>query len=524
MVSVALGSVMTAIISKEAWSPHRAGLVVAHCSGDGPVATLHLVASDAVDAFIAAQDGPVRALLAAQGIVPGLPASERRAGRLALVAAGGVDDGRGEGARYIGLVEDPSDLGPWCLAPFATALPPGRYRLAEDAGEGVASRGALGWMLAQLGRRTWQGQPCGPEGDRREPVPAPRILLMAHGMDIARQEALARAVAMVRALVDAPANRLGPDGLEAVAAAIAARHGAVMSVTRGDALAKGFPLIHAVGRAAASERQPRLIELTLGAADAPRVAVVGKGISFDTGGLDIKSAAGMLLMKKDMGGAAHALALADLVWTLGLPIRLHCLLPIAENAVGPDAMRPGDILPSRHGRTVEVGNTDAEGRLVLADALTRAQEEAPGMIVDFATLTGAARVALGPDLPALFANDDALAADIIAGGTRMGDPVWRMPLWRDYADELKSDLADIGNHGASGLGGAIVGALFLDMFVARDVPFAHIDTFAWRPKALPGRPRGGAALGLLAVMAMLEARFGAADGTADAVGGAVQQA
>jgi len=240
----------------------------------------------------------------------------------------------------------------------------------------------------------------------------------------------------------------------------------------------------------------------------PKVAVIGKGICFDSGGLDIKPSSAMRLMKKDMGGAAHALALAQLIMDSRLPVRLHLLIPAAENAVSGNAFRPGDILGSRKGLTVEIGNTDAEGRLVLGDALTLAEEEKPELMIDYATLTGAARVAVGPDLPALFANDDALAADMDAAGKAVDDPTWRLPLWDGYAEMLKSDVADINNAGEGGFAGAITAALFLRRFVPDTVPWVHLDTFAWRPASRPGRPKGGEALGLRAAFHMLQARYG----------------
>ncbi|HZF96505.1 MAG TPA: leucyl aminopeptidase family protein, partial [Allosphingosinicella sp.] len=239
----------------------------------------------------------------------------------------------------------------------------------------------------------------------------------------------------------------------------------------------------------------------------PKVAVVGKGVVFDTGGLDIKPADGMRLMKKDMGGAAHALALARIVMALRLPIRLHMLVPAAENAISGNAFRPGDILKSRKGLTVEVGNTDAEGRLILGDALTRAGEEGPELILDFATLTGAARVALGPELPALFANDDSLADALLAGGISAGDPLWRMPLWKNYSEMLSSDIADVGNVAEGGMAGAVTAALFLEKFVPEGTPWAHLDTFSWSAKPRPGRPKGGDALGLRAAWEMLKSRY-----------------
>jgi leucyl aminopeptidase len=290
--------------------------------------------------------------------------------------------------------------------------------------------------------------------------------------------------------------------------ALADESGAKVVVTRDNELAEGFPMIAAVGRAAAPGREPRLIELEYGDQRHPRVAIVGKGVCFDSGGLDIKPSSGMRLMKKDMGGAAHALALARLIVRARLPVRLHLLIPAVENAVSGGAFRPGDILKSRNGLTVEIGNTDAEGRLILADALTRALEQEPELIVDFATLTGAARVALGPDLPALFVNDEALAGSLLAEGTNVSDPLWRMPLWEPYAEMLSSDVADLGNMADAPMAGAVTAALFLQKFVPAGTPWAHLDTYAWRGSARPGRPKGGDALGLRAVWEMLKKRHG----------------
>jgi leucyl aminopeptidase len=268
-------------------------------------------------------------------------------------------------------------------------------------------------------------------------------------------------------------------------------------------------MIAAVGGAATDARAPRLIELHWGNPKHPKIAVIGKGVCFDSGGLDIKPASGMRLMKKDMGGAAHALALGRLIMGAKLPVRLHLLVPAVENAVSGSAYRPGDVLASRNGLTVEIDNTDAEGRLVLADAITRAAEEEPELIVDFATLTGAARVALGPDLPAMFSNDDTLAAGLEQAAAAVSDPVWRMPLWDAYDDMLKSDIADLSNAADSPLAGAVTAALFLRRFIPEATPWAHFDTFAWQPAAKPGRPKGGEAMGLRAAFAMLQRRYGA---------------
>jgi leucyl aminopeptidase len=312
---------------------------------------------------------------------------------------------------------------------------------------------------------------------------------------------------MVRDLVNTPAADLGPAELEQQVRELALASGAKIEVTRGQDLADGFPLIAAVGAAAAPGREPRLIELQWGKPEHPRVAIVGKGVCFDTGGLDLKPAAGMRLMKKDMGGAAHALALARLIIGDKLPVRLHLLIPAVENSVAGNAYRPGDIVQSRKGLFVEIDNTDAEGRLILADTLTLAGEAEPGLIVDFATLTGAARVALGPDLPAFFANDDELAADAAQSARDVDDPLWRMPLWEPYEELLKSDIADFANSSNTPMAGCITAAMFLKRFVGADTPWAHFDTYAWRDQPKPGRPKGGEALGLRATFDLLKRRY-----------------
>jgi leucyl aminopeptidase len=392
-------------------------------------------------------------------------------------------------------VEEAETLGPWDLAKAAETLPEGSYRLEDSPGAAL-----LGWLLAQH-RFDRYRKPETPSG--------PRVLLTG---DVARIEDSVRqaeAVALVRDLVNTPTEDMGPAQLQQAADQAAAEFGAQLRVTQGDELENGFPLVHAVGRAAAKERAPRLIELEWGNPAHPRIAIVGKGVCFDTGGLDIKPASGMRLMKKDMGGAAHALALARLAMGARLPVRLHLLIPAVENAISANAIRPGDVLRSRKGLTVEISNTDAEGRLILADALARACEGKPELIVDFATLTGAARVALGPDLPATFANDDTLAADLIEAGTAEADPLWRMPLWGGYDEMLRSDIADIDNAPEGGMAGSVTAALFLQRFVEKGTPWVHLDTFAWRPAARPGRPKGGEALGLRAVWAALRKRYAA---------------
>lgn len=317
--------------------------------------------------------------------------------------------------------------------------------------------------------------------------------------------AILAACMRVRDLVNTPTEHMGPDALEAVVSAIASTHGAQLQVIAGDALlTHNYPTIHAVGRA--SHRAPRLLELTWGEPSHPHIAICGKGVCFDTGGLDLKAAAGMRNMKKDMGGAAHAIALAELVMAQQLPLRLTLLVPAVENAVGPNAFRPGEVITTRSGVSVEIDNTDAEGRLVLCDALTRAGELAPDLLLDFATLTGAARVALGPDLPALYANDDALANDWLNAGNTARDPLWRMPLWRPYLRYLTSGIADLANASNTSMAGSVTAALYLERFVREGQRWGHVDVYAWNDSDRPGRPAGGEAMGLRAAYAMLKAR------------------
>ena len=299
---------------------------------------------------------------------------------------------------------------------------------------------------------------------------------------------------------------MGPAELAVAAEQLAGAFGAdLRTVVGDDLLLYHYPAIHAVGRA--SSRPPRLIDLRWGSADAPKVTIVGKGVCFDTGGLDLKPSAGMRLMKKDMGGAAHALGLARMVMAAGLPVQLRVLIPAVDNAVSGNAFRPLDVVQMRKGLNVEIGNTDAEGRLVLADALADAVDERPALLIDFATLTGSARVALGAELPALFSNDDALANALVAAGNREADPMWRLPLWQPYAKQLNSPVADLNNIGENNFAGAILAALFLERFVDSEVPWAHIDLYAWNPSARPGRPKGGEAMTLRAAFAVIADRF-----------------
>jgi len=403
---------------------------------------------------------------------------------------------RGGDFEVVSAVKDARELSPWCLAKLAESLPEGAYKLAQ----GEPGKAALGWLLGQHRFDEYRS-------NIDEPERGPRLLVTADAAMIDAVVRLAGATALVRDLVNTPAANLGPAELEKAVRDLASETGAKIGVTSGTALADGYPLIAAVGAAAPEERAPRLIELEWGKPDDPRVAVVGKGVCFDSGGLDLKSASGMRLMKKDMGGAAHAIALARLVIGRRLPVRLHLLIPAVENAVSGSAYRPGDIIKSRKGLFVEIDNTDAEGRLILADALARAAESEPGLIVDFATLTGAARVALGPDLPAFFANDDALAAEASQSADEVGDPLWRMPLWEAYDEMLKSDIADVANAANGPMAGCITAALFLKRFVPDGVSWAHVDTYAWRDASRPGRPKGGDALGLRAIFELLKNRY-----------------
>jgi len=430
-------------------------------------------------------------------------AKGRTAGQRAALDAQKFDGGAwqvgivpdGDGWFVVAGVADPAKLSSWCLARLAEALPAGTYRLAAgDPGPAL-----FGWLTAQYRFTRYRD-----DAD----APGPRILLTSEAKAIDAAVAEASAAMKVMDLVNTSAEDMGPAALEAEAEALAKAHKAQLTVTKGEALEREYPMVHAVGRAAAREHAPRMIHLTWGRAGDAVVAIVGKGVCFDSGGLDIKPAAGMLLMKKDMGGAAHALALAGLVMGAGLKVRLHLLIPAVENVIAGNAFRPGDVLRSRKGLSVEITNTDAEGRLVLGDALTRASEEKPELIIDFATLTGAARVALGPDLPALMTRRDETAEALAAAGMANDDEVWRLPLPDSYREWLKSDIADLSNSPANGFAGASVAGLFLDRFVGEGIDWAHFDTFAWRPAAKPGRPKGGAALGLRAAWHMLQARFG----------------
>lgn len=442
-----------------------------------PAVSVQIVDKEGFATWQAGQSDAVRASIRAQRFEGG-------ANSIAILPG----DKPGEWSAVAG-VADAAKLAVWNLAKASDSLPEGSYRLeGADVGDAM-----LGWMLGQYRYDEYRSEPK---------AGGLRVLLVNEPGRIEAAVRQATATALVRDLVNRPAGDLGPKGLEAEAKRICKAHKAELTVTSGEQLEAGYPLIHAVGRAATREHAPRLIELEWGDPRHPRIAIVGKGITFDSGGLNTKPPSGMRIMKKDMGGAAHALALAELIMAAHLPVRLHMLVAAAENAIAGNALRPGDVIKSRKGITVEIDNTDAEGRLVLADALAKAVEDKAALIVDFATLTGAARVALGPDLPAMFSNDDAVADALLSAARTVNDPLWRMPLWAPYADMLDSDIADTANSGGA-FAGAVTAALFMQKFVPDTVPWVHLDTYAWRPTSKPGRPKGGEALGLRAVFRYL---------------------
>jgi leucyl aminopeptidase len=376
---------------------------------------------------------------------------------------------------------------------LAADLPPGLFTLDVELAEADATDAAIGFGAGAY------------RFDRyRKPRREVATLVLPKGVDRAAVESTLSSIYLVRDLVNTPTNDLGPRELAAEARKLGRQFDARVRVIVGEKLVEeGFPLVHAVGRASAEA--PRLVDMRWGRRG-PEVVVVGKGVCFDSGGLDLKPASAMRLMKKDMGGAAHALGLARMIMAAKLPCRLRVLIPAVENAVSGSSFRPLDVLPSRKGKTVEIGNTDAEGRLVLADCLTAAGK--PDLMIDFATLTGAARVALGTELPALFTNDDALAGELADAAARTGDVLYRLPLHRDYRSALRSDVADLNNANEGGYGGAITAALFLEEFVEPGVPWAHLDVMAWNLSSRPGRPRGGEAMGMRAAFAAIAARVG----------------
>ena len=391
---------------------------------------------------------------------------------------------------WVGVPSAKSD--PFSLGSLASKLPEGHY--AFDGQIAQADAVALGWSL-----ELYKYDPFRKTEIRKTTLQCPK--------SVNRDEvvAIANATYHVRDMINAPSNLFGPDELESEAQKVAKTFGAKFSVTKGKVLAKEFPLIHVVG--AASPRAPRLIDFTWGKPGHPKLTLVGKGVCFDTGGLDIKPSSNMLLMKKDMGGAANVLGLAQLIMEAKLPVRLRVLIPAVENSIAGEAFRPGDVFKTRKGLTVEIGNTDAEGRLILCEALALADEESPDVLIDMATLTGAARVALGPDLPPFFTDDDQISESLARNGLAVNDPVWRLPLWQPYYSMIETPIADLNNAGQGGLAGSITAALFLKRFVEKAATYILLDIFGWTPTAKAGRPRGGEAQAMHALFVMLCERF-----------------
>lgn len=445
---------------------------------------VHLVDEETLAAWLDGASAEARAWVTANGF-------KAQAGKYVILpgADGGVSG-------VLCGVSSPAEV--WDIADLCMALPAGAYRLAGARADDAesAERWTLGWLLGAYKFDAY-----------KKDARTPSKLVAPVGIDVARVTATAEATYLVRDLINAPANDMGPSHLAAVAKTLATRFGADYAEVVGDALLQeNYPAVHAVGRAAADA--PRMVELTWGDASKPTVALVGKGVCFDTGGLDIKPASGMKLMKKDMGGAAHVLGIAHVLMALQADIHLKVLLPMVENSIAGNAMRPMDVVRTRAGLTIEVANTDAEGRIILADALARAVESDPEVIVDFATLTGAARVALGTDLPALFCNDDPFADALLKMSGDAQDPLWRLPLWKPYRKMIDGKTADINNAPEGGYAGAITAALFLERFVPETTPWAHIDVMAWNRGSAPGRPEGGEAMGMRAFAAYFLARFG----------------
>ncbi len=449
---------------------------------DATATDLHVIETEGVARWAEGQDEAVAAWVTRLGFTGAL-------GQAHLVPAGDTDIaivGYGSAAKRA--------RGRFAVGAAAAALPEGTYRIATPLPRQELEEAALGWLLAQY------------RFDRYKASPPPKARLVCpEGVDAARIEAMARGEALTRDLINTPANDMGPAELEDAARRLADAYGAQMSVTTGAALEQDFPLIHTVGRA--SPRAARLIDIRHGG-DGPRLTLVGKGVCFDTGGLNLKPGGSMGLMKKDMGGAAAVLGLAQMILDLGLKMRLRVLIPAVENAVSGESFRPQDVLTARNGLTVEINNTDAEGRLVLADALALASEEAPDLLVSMATLTGAARVAVGPDLAPFYTDDAALAAALSDAADRVADPVWRMPFHMPYEAMIEPAVADLDNAPAGGFAGSITAALFLRRFTEGAPRYLHFDIYGWQPAAAPARPKGGVGQGARALLDALSEVLG----------------
>jgi leucyl aminopeptidase len=450
--------------------------------------SLWLVAEGELEAWLARQDAAARAWLAALRF---------RAERHQVTCLAGPDGSVSGAVLGLGPLGSVEALEPWHVAAAVDRLPGGPWRIETPLTAEAATSAALGWSLGSYRFERYRSKPR---------AAASALLVPPQLADMAYVRRMSAAIAMARDFINLPAADLSPERLSDEALALARANGADGRCIMGDALREGYPAIHAVGQASAVG--PRLVDFTWGDPAAPKVTLVGKGVCFDTGGLDIKPPAGMLLMKKDMGGAACVLALARMVMESALPVRLRVLVPSVENSIAGNAYRPGDVLRTRKGITVEVGNTDAEGRLILCDALAVADTERPDLLVDLATLTGAARVALGPELPAVFGTRADTVDALLRHGRRLADPLWPMPLWAGYEDDLGSKVADVNNVSNSTFAGAIIGGLFLKRFVTESKDWLHVDLFGWNPKERPGRPVGAEPQAVRALYALLAERYG----------------
>jgi leucyl aminopeptidase len=453
-----------------------------------------------LECFTSQQDGAIEVTAVGEAALPGWldahPESREWISAVGFRAEPGTFAFlAGNGGRPSGLIACPLEgESVWAFAGLPMALPEGSYVL-ESGDDRASTDFALGWALESYAFTRY-----------KKPKRAPAKLVWPANADRREVERIAQAVSLVRDMINTPAEDMGPEELADAVLTVAKSHGATTRVITGDDLLRhNYPTIHIVGRA--SSRAPRLIDLRWGDEAAPKVTLVGKGVCFDTGGLDLKPREGMLEMKKDMGGAAVMLGLAAALMSANTPIRLRLLIPAVENSVAGNAYRPRDIVRTRSGKTVEIGNTDAEGRLVLCDALTEADSEHPDLLLDCATLTGAARIALGPELQALYCDDDAVAGALLKAGTEVGDPLWRMPLWRPYRKQIDGKCADLNNVAQGTFAGSIIGALYLAEFVAKSTRWAHLDIMAANPAAKPGRPEGGEATGMRALYAYIRQRY-----------------